>query len=88
MVRASVPPDVTSGSRGLEWAIARLRQAIEVAPWDLHARFLLAKTLERLGHVEEALAVLIEIIRLDPNNLPARRALHQLKGRSTERKDD
>jgi len=88
MVRASVPADVTSGSRGLEWAMARLRQAIEVAPWDLHARFLLAKTLERLGHVEEALAVLIEIIRLDPNNLPARRAIRQLRAGGRERKDD
>lgn len=88
MVRASVPPDVTSGSRGLERAVAQLRHAIEVAPWDLQARFLLAKTLERLGHVEEALAVLIEIIRLDPNNLPARRTIHQLTGRDDERKED
>lgn len=75
-------------SKQLERAVGQFRQAIKLAPWDLQARFLLAKALERLDHVEEALAVLTEIICLDPNNLPARRAIHQLRGRGDEPKDD
>jgi len=75
-------------SKQLERAVGQFRQAIKLAPWDLQARFLLAKALERLGHVEEALAVLTEIICLDPNNLPARRAIQQLRGRGDEPKDD
>lgn len=81
MTNASGPPKITApGSKELEREVERLRHAIELAPWDLQARFLLAEALERLGSLEEAVEALKEVIRRDPNNLPARVAIHRLRG--------
>lgn len=77
---SGLPKITAPGSRELEQEVERLRHAIKLAPWDLEARFLLAEALEQRGYLEEAVKTLKEIIRLDPNNLPARVAIHRLRG--------
>jgi len=58
----------------LDEAVVRLRQAVDLDPGSLRARFALADELQRLNSPEadaEALALLDEIIRRAPGNLAA-----------------
>ena len=53
--------------------ILRLRRIVSVAPQDLELRLELARRLLEAARPEEALEELRTLIRLDPNNLAARK---------------
>ncbi len=52
--------------------IQLLRRLVEMAPSDKELRLRLAQALAHSGNYQDALDELRAVIRLDPNNLPAR----------------
>lgn len=64
-----------------EWARAAElnRLILETAPDDIEARNRFGRALLELGKVDEARAAYEEVLRIEPHNLVANRALHRLK---------
>lgn len=78
-VRIAKQESATISPTEVAWLIGWYHRQLALKPRDIDLRLKLGLFLLDLNHTDEAITVLQEILRMDPNHLAAREALAQAR---------